>query len=444
VAGIARPTENPGYYLPVDEEALAGLLDEPVDWRYKGRPAVRRPLTVGELGAESWNLLAGDLLLPAMVLKQSALEHNIALVARYCDEHGVSLAPHGKTTMAPQLFARQLDAGAWGITAATVAQVAVYRHFGVRRVVLANELVEPAALRWVADELESELSFDFYCLVDSVAAVGAMTKALSGRGATRQIQVLVEVGVQGGRAGCRTLEQAKEVAEAIAASPMLALAGVEGFEGVIGGPDLETTLAEVDEFLERVRSFTLDLARGGAFAGRAEIIVTAGGSAYFDRVVAVLGPRWDLDVPVRVVLRGGCYVTHDSGFYDRLSPLGERGDDERLRPALEAWGAVLSRPEPELAIVGLGKRDVPFDLGLPVPWHVAARGGALRDAGGELTVIALNDQHAFVRLAPGAELAVGDLVGCGISHPCLAFDRWPLVLLVDDDYTVIGGIRTFF
>lgn len=428
----------------MDEEALAGLLDEPVDWRYKGRPATRRPLTIGELGAEGWNLLAGDLLLPAMVLKQSALEHNIALVARYCEEHGVWLAPHGKTTMAPQLFARQLDAGAWGITAATVAQVAVYRRFGVRRVVLANELVEPAALRWVADELEADPGFDFYCLVDSVAAVVAMTQALSGRGATRPLQVLVEVGVPGGRAGCRTLEQATEVAGAVAASPVLALAGVEGFEGVIGGPDLETTLAEVDEFLERVRALTLDLAREDAFAGRAEIIVTAGGSAYFDRVVAVLGPPWDLDVPVRVVLRGGCYVTHDSGLYDRLSPLGERDGDERLRPALEAWGAVLSRPELELAIVGLGKRDVPFDIDLPVPWHVAARGGALREAGGELTVTALNDQHAFVRLAPGAELAVGDLVGCGISHPCLAFDRWPLVLLVDDDYTVIGGIRTFF
>jgi D-serine deaminase-like pyridoxal phosphate-dependent protein len=108
------------------------------------------------------------------------------------------------------------------------------------------------------------------------------------------------------------------------------------------------------------------------------------------------------------------------------------------------WGVVLSRPEPDLAIVGLGKRDVPFDIELPIPELTASRTGALRDVRGTLTVFALNDQHAYARVAPGTELAVGELVGCGISHPCLAFDRWPLIPLVDDDYTVVGGIRTFF
>jgi D-serine deaminase-like pyridoxal phosphate-dependent protein len=193
-----------------------------------------------------------------------------------------------------------------------------------------------------------------------------------------------------------------------------------------------------------MRLLTIELARAGLFAGREEIIVTAGGSAFFDRVVACLTPAWNLDLPVRVVLRGGCYLTHDSGLYERLSPIGTRdASTDRLRPALETWGVVLSRPEPELAIVGFGKRDVPFDIDLPIP-ALASRNGELRDVRGRLTVTALNDQHAYVRLAPGAELEVGDLLGCGISHPCLAFDKWPLLPLVDDDYTVVGGIRTFF
>lgn len=418
------------------------LLDEPVDWRYKGRPADRRPLTVASLGEQRWNVLAGDLLLPAMLLKESALAHNEAVVAAYCREHGVSLAPHGKTTMAPQLIERQLDAGAWGMTAATVAQVGVYRHFGVPRVLLANQLVEPAALGWIADELSSDPDFDFYCLVDSVAGVEAMTEAL--RGLDRPLQVLLELGIPNGRTGCRTIEAAHEVAAAVAASPVLALAGVEGFEGIIDEGDLEATIAAVDAFVARMRALTLDLARSGAFAGREEIVVTAGGSAFFDRVVAWLTPAWDLVLPVRVVLRGGCYLTHDSGLYERLSPFGTRdGGTDRLRPALEVWGVVLSRPEPELAIVGFGKRDVPFDIDLPIP-ALASRRAELRDVRGRLTVTALNDQHAYLRLEPGAELAVGDLLGCGISHPCLAFDKWPLIPLVDDDYTVVGGIRTFF
>jgi D-serine deaminase-like pyridoxal phosphate-dependent protein len=417
------------------------LLEEPIDWRYKGRPATREPLTLSGLAEQRWNLLAGDLLLPAMVLKESALEHNIARVADYCREHGVSLAPHGKTTMAPQLFERQLDAGAWGMTAATVAHVGVYRHFGVPRVLLMNELVEPSALSWIADELASDPDFDFYCLVDSVAGVDAMTEAL--RGAGRPVQVLVEVGIPGGRAGCRTVEEAKDVAAAAVASPALVLAGVEGFEGIIAERDAEATLAAVDAFLARIRALTVELAGTGAFAGREEIVVTAGGSAFFDRVVAGLTPAWDLELPVRVVLRGGCYLTHDSGLYERIGPLGARAGGDSLRPALEVWGAVLSRPEPELAIVGFGKRDVPFDIDLPIP-TLACRGGELRDVRDSLTVTALNDQHAYVRVAPGSELAVGDLLGCGISHPCLAFDKWPLIPLVDDDYTVVGGIRTFF
>jgi D-serine deaminase-like pyridoxal phosphate-dependent protein len=426
------------------DEELARLLDEPIDWRYKGRPAAREPLTLGGLAERRWNVLAGDLLLPVLVLKESALEHNIALVAGYCRDHGVSLAPHGKTTMAPQLFGRQLKAGAWGMTAATVAQVGVYRSFGVPRIVLANELVEPAALRWIAEELAADPNFDFYCLADSVAGVEAMTGALRGTELARPLQLLVELGLTGGRTGCRTLEQAREVAAAISSSTELELAGVEGFEGIIHEADLPTTLAAVDEFVATLRAFAIELARSGAFAGRDEIVVSAGGSAFFDRVVACLTPAWDVDRPVRVVLRGGCYASHDSGLYERLSPLGSRdGDGERLRPALEAWGVVLSRPEPDLAIVGLGKRDVPFDIELPIPQR-AASAGRVRDVAGTMTVTDLNDQHAYVQLAPDADLTVGDLVGCGISHPCLAFDRWALIPLVDDAYTVVGGIRTFF
>lgn len=169
------------------------------------------------------------------------------------------------------------------------------------RIVLANELVERGALRWVADELELDAGFDFYCLVDSVRAVEAITAALRGVELTWPRQVMVEVGVPGGRAGCRTLDEAAAVARAVGDSAALALAGVEGFEGVIGGPDVDETLAAVDDFLERVRELTLELGRGGAFAGRDEIVVTAGGSAYFDRVVAVLGAGWELDLPVRVV-----------------------------------------------------------------------------------------------------------------------------------------------
>jgi D-serine deaminase-like pyridoxal phosphate-dependent protein len=414
--------------------ALRALLDEPIDWRYKGFPP-NDGVTIGTVGATGWNVLRGDLPLPALVLKESALAHNIALMAEWCQERGILHAPHGKTTMAPQLFSRQLDAGAWGVTAATVSQARMYRAFGVQRILLANELVEPASLRWLADQLAAAPELDFYCLVDSVHQVEAMAAALSA--AERPVNVLLEIGFEGGRTGCRTVAEALEVAAAVARSPGTELVGTEGYEGIIAADRSDPSVAAVDAFLQRLRDATVELERAGVFAGRDRIIVTAGGSAYFDRVVDVLGADWPFEQPVDLVIRSGGYVTHDVGLYERTSPFARE-----LRPALEAWGVVLSRPEPELALVGLGKRDVSHDVDLPRPELVNGRDG-LRAVSG-MTVTALNDQHAYVRVPPNEPLAVGDLVGCGISHPCTAFDKWRLIPVVDDDYTVVDAVATFF
>jgi D-serine deaminase-like pyridoxal phosphate-dependent protein len=244
--------------------------------------------------------------------------------------------------------------------------------------------------------------------------------------------VLVELGLPGGRTGTRSLEAAEEVAAAVGDSPALELAGVEGYEGIPHGED---ALSRVEEFLDRLRLLLTRM----DFDGREEIVVTAGGSAYFDLVAKGLA-----GTGARLVLRSGCYVTHDSGFYEHLSPLGGRGPTgaERLHPAFEAWGAVLSRPEPELALLLMGKRDVPYDIDLPFPFAVHGSEG-WRDAAG-MQVIELNDQHAFLRVPADDPLAVGDLVGCGISHPCTAFDKWRLIPVVDDEYTIVDAVHTFF
>jgi D-serine deaminase-like pyridoxal phosphate-dependent protein len=407
---------------------MADLLD----WRHKAFPPADG-VALEDVVAQGWNLLAGDLMLPVLVLKEHALEHNLRTMAALCADAGVSLAPHGKTTMAPALIARQLEAGAWAITAATAWQARAFQALGVRRILLASQVVDDAGLRWIASALDDGL--ELLVLVDSLAGVELLADAVDGR----RLPVLVELGVPGGRTGCRTLDEALAVADAVGEAPSLALAGVEGFEGVLG------SAGDVDAFVARLRELAVALDGRGAFAGMEEIVVTAGGSAWFDRVLAGLGGPWELSAPVRVVLRSGCYLTHDSGFYARLSPLDGRGTGEpRLVPALEAWGAVLSVPEPRLAIAGFGKRDVPFDLDLPEPVQVRRRSGMLEPLRpGAARVEALNDQHAFVRL-DGVELAVGDWLGCGISHPCTAFDKWRLIPVVDDAYDVVGAVETCF
>jgi D-serine deaminase-like pyridoxal phosphate-dependent protein len=396
------------------------LRAERVDGRHRGFGAVADGLTVEELGAQGYDLRRGDLPLPLLVLRASALEHNLRTMHGWCAERGLSLAPHGKTTMAPQLVRRQLDAGAWGMTAATVQQLAVTRAAGARRVIVANEVVGAAEIAALAREHAA--GCDVYCLVDSVAGVRQLDQGLSAAGAP--LGVLVELG--GGRAGCRSDAEAYAVVAAVEVAPRLVLAGVEGYEGTFGSDRQPATIAAADALLDRVRELTVALDARGAFAGLPEILVSAGGSALFDRVAERVSFPEPLSRPVRVVVRAGSYLTHDDGLYAGITPL------PALRPALELWARVQSCPEPGLAIAGFGKRDAPYDLGLPV----------VREPAG-LTVEALADQHAFVRDPAGA-LRVGDVLRCGISHPCTAFDKWSLIPVVDDGDVVIDAVRTLF
>ena len=398
-------------------------------------------LTVAEVEAAGWTMF-DDLVPPVVVLRESAIEHNLRLMSRYCREHGVDLAPHGKTTMAPQLWARQLEEGAWGITAATPVQARAMRAVGVPRIVLADQLVDAGPIAWVAGELDDP-SFDLVCWVDSRRGVELLREGLSAAGAPRPLAVAIELGHRGGRAGCRTVEEALDVAGLVADAPELVFAGVAGYEGTVCSDRDPGCLAAVDDFLGRLRQLTLDLLRRGAFDAAGEAFVSAGGSAFFDRVVAVLGQGWPGEARVRVVLRSGCYLTHDHGVYERNSPLAEAPMGQRFLPAFEAWGAVLSRPELDVAIVGLGKRDVPSDIDLPRPLRVRRGDGTVGGAPA-MQVQRLMDQHAICTLDATVELSVGDLVSFGISHPCTAFDRRRVIPVVDDEGRVVDAIATMF
>lgn len=418
---------------------LDRVLSEPVDWRFKGFPETRGSVTVGSVGEQGWHLLADDLLFPVLALKKQQLEHNLALMADYCRKRDVEIAPHGKMAMSPQLLEMQLEAGAWGVSVSTVSQARVYRAFGADRILLANELVEPAALSWVAAQIDANDRFEFLCLVDSLEGVALMDAALRGAGIGRRLPVLVEMGVPGGRTGCRSLDEGVRVGRAVASSLSLSLAGVEGYEGVIGSDRERSTIQAIDDYLLRVRRLVEELDGIDGFNGVDRVVVTAGGSSYFDRVTHVLAGGWgQLGKLVRILLRSGAYAAHDCGFYSRLSPLGDQ-----LQPALEIWARVLSQPEPKLAILGFGRRDAPFDIALPVPKWIHSRSAGLREAGENAAIMRINDQHAFLRVGGEDNLAPGDLVGCCIVHPCTAFDKWPLVPLVDADYRIIGALRTY-
>ncbi len=445
-AAEVNPLKNPnvkeGTVSGTFRAAVTALRARPVSICEKGFGAVT-PVTAADLAGRRPSLFGGGFITPVMVLRETALSQNIQGLAAFCASAGVDLAPHGKTTMAPQLFARQFAAGAWAMTAATTGHMQIYRSFGVPRILLANELTDPAGIAWLAGEMAADPDFDCYVYVDSAAGIRLLDETLQASGATRPLPVLVELGQPGGRTGCRSAEEAVALAKTAAATGSLRLAGTAGYEGTIGHDCAPGTLGAVTTFCQDLRRLGELLT--GLVSGPDPLIVSAGGSAYFDIVAAELtkpaaggGPR------PRVVLRSGAYISHDHGLYSTLVPsAGGPRRGPQLLPAFELWASVLSRPEPGLALLNAGRRDVAFDSGYPIPLQTRGADGQLTPAAG-MTVTELNDQHAYLQVPAEAGLAPGDLVCMGISHPCTTFDKWRVIPVVDDGYRVIDAIHTFF
>lgn len=402
----------------------------------KGLPALDPAAGPGQLIGRDF--FDGSFPLPTMVLRDSALGHNIDTMARYCAENSLLLAPHAKTTMSPELLQRQLAGGAWGMTVATAWQAAQVAAMGVERIILANEVVDTGSLRLLDQTLRNHPSLILWTYVDSAEGLrllGEQVSAEHGR-----LHLLVELGVPGARAGVRSQAEALALARAAAAGPH-ALAGIGAFEGVIGGAD---PLAAVDDFLRLLAATGLAIEEAGLLGPSP--MVTAGGSAYPDRVAAILRPALGQSA-CRIVLRSGCYLTHDCGSYRDASPFGtSRRVDASLISAIEVWAPVLSRPEPGRVIAGIGRRDVSFDAGLPVVLQTRSAGDVAPGDPMERrrTVVALNDQHAFIDVDPADPVAIGDLACFGISHPCTTFDKWRAIPIVDDDYRVVDIATTWF
>jgi D-serine dehydratase len=422
---------------------MTDVLDPLLDSTFKGFPHGAAPLPRSRVGAQGWNVLAGDLPLPLALIRRDALAHNVGWMQRFADAAQVRFAPHGKTTMSPQLFRRQLDAGAWGLTFATVTQMQAGLAAGARNILIANQVLDAADLGAIAALRDTHADVRVIFLLDSLAQL-ALIEAVS---SDRPFDVLLEVGVAGGRTGVRTHDGALALARRAQASTAVTLVGIECYEGLGNTGRSEDDVPAAADLMGRVERLALQCDAEGLF-GADEVIVSAGGSGVFELVVPRM--RMALSRPVAGLLRSGCYVTHDQGHYQRLvHTVNQRlgcSDTQGLRAALEVWALVQSLPEPGVAILAVGKRDLSYDLGMPVPLAACARASReCKPAPEGWAIQKLNDQHAYLRLTPSAQdLHVGDRVCLGISHPCTTFDKWRWMPIVDEDYTVVDAIVTCF
>jgi D-serine dehydratase len=440
-----------GFDADAMRAALEGLDVQPVDPLTKGFPAGHAALPLGEIAAQGWNLLAGDLPAPVAVLRKSALEHNARWMRHLLDKFGLQLAPHAKTTMTPHLWAQQAAHGSWGLTVATVQQAEVAVAFGCRNLLIANQVTGRAQVRGIVELMREEDALEIHVLVDSSAGLKALSADIAHAKTERPVNVLLELGFKGGRTGCRTLAEIDALLDELPSHQgRIHLAGMAGYEGQIATASGAEDGAGVEAYFDRFAEAVALADRRNAFVTD-EVILTAGGSSYYD----IVGRRLQqvaLRKPTVKILRSGCYVTHDCGTYvEHLAEMKRRdpavaNDLGLLEPALFVCCLVQSVPEPGLALLTMGKRDVGFDIHLPQPvWHYRARSTPQPEpTPKEWKITKLNDQHAYLNVPANADIAVGDLICCGISHPCTTFDRWRLIHVVDDGWTSLGAVPTFF
>ena len=411
----------------------------------KGLGDLAAGCTFAECGNLAWNILNEDVSLPVAILRQSRIQHNLDWMAQFIKRYGVELAPHGKTTMSPELFQMQLSHGAWGITLATASQTQAAAVHGVRRIIMANQLIGKGNMAIIARLQKSDPDFYFCCIVDSAANAEALGQYFSSCG--QKLNILLEYGAEGGRTGIRNLMQEQAVLAAVTRWPQsLSLVGVELYEGVLQKED------EIRTLLRHVLARTQALALENKFTAP-NVILSGAGSAWFDVVAEEFsGQPLSGAHTLQVILRPGCYLTHDVGVYQNAekriqasNPVA-REMGRSLLPALQLWAYVQSVPEPGRAIIALGKRDAAFDAGLPITalHYRPGSGQTPQPAASDWKITAMMDQHAFMSIPNQADIQVGDMLAFDISHPCLTFDKWRQLLLVDDHYQVTGAVQTLF
>jgi len=401
-------------------------------------PIGTKGVSIDRVISGSFSLMKEEVSFPCAVIRQSAIESNLTWMQTFANHHDVKLCPHGKTTMSPDLFKQQLDQGAWGLTVASSAQAEVAALAGAKRIIIANQIVGNVNMKMVLNLMVSK-RIDIYSCVDNLDNVKAWQKTASAAGVV--VPLFIELGVSGGRCGCRTDEQVQALAKAIVDSSHLKLAGIELYEGVIGG---DTAEIDIRKFLTRA---TILLTALKHEYGLDEAIISGAGSAWYD----VVAEEFSQLNGLTGIIRPGCYAIHDTGIYEDAQALVNgraitnsgfacdlNGD---LTSSLEVWAYVISTPEQGKAVVGLGKRDVAFDAGLPIVERVIRDGIDIEVSA--LCAIKVMDQHMFVEM-PNDDLKVGDLLVMSTSHPCLTFDKWRYVGVVDESDSIINWMPTYF
>jgi D-serine deaminase-like pyridoxal phosphate-dependent protein len=333
---------------------------------------------------------------PALLLDIAAVELNIAQMAAWFVDKPCKLRPHVKTHKLPLVARMQLEAGAIGITCAKLSEAQVFLEHGFQDILIANEIVGQTKIRRLIGLVRYG-----HIMVCVDHARNAEELSQAAEKADLQLDVLVEVNVGLNRCGVAPGPPTLELAQRIQGLAGLRFRGVMGYEGGLYVKDPEEKQAkclQANQTLVATRDLLIN-------AGIPVEIVSAGGSNTYNLTGAYPGIT---DVQV------GSYVTMD--LHNEDYGLG-------FRQALSLLTTVISRPEPDRAVIDAGLKAISQDAGLP---------GCRRSG---ISVTRLNEEHGHLRIEdPDDALKPGDKVELIPSHGCTTI---PL----HDVYVLVRGSR---
>lgn len=311
---------------------------------------------------------------PCLFVDLAAADRNIERAAALCRAGGVSLRPHFKAHKCTRLMARQLAAGAAsGVTCQTAAEALVLASAGFADILVANEIVDPAAL----DELARAAARAAVTVaVDALVHVEQLERTAQAAGVRFGVMIELDVGI--GRCGLPfDSAQLLPIARAILSSPSLDFRGLQAYEGHLQmREDREVRRTMLWQVYAQVRHERRRLERAGLLCE----MVSGGGTGTLELAAAA---------GVVTEVQAGSYVLMDA----RYAAL-----DLPFEPALFVAARVISRRGPNSGVLNVGLKELSAEYGPPESPDPA------------ISVIGLADEHARITIRSGELPRIGDLV----------------------------------
>ncbi len=324
----------------------------------------------------------GEVDTPSLLLDRDAFEANIETMASYFRGKHTKLRPHFKSHKCTRIARAQMAAGATGITCAKLGEAEVLADAGIRKILIANEIVGPVK---IARLIKLAQRADPIVAVDCAENIRMLSEAAVKADVTIGIFVEVDVGLR--RCGVQPGEPALKLAQLVASMPGLKFRGLQGYEGhVVDLRDEAERIAKVSAAMQHV----VTTRRLIEASGLPVELASGGGTGSY----TITGNIDGMDE-----VQAGSYAAMD-WWYNDIRP--------EFRQAMSILTTVISRPKPDIAVIDVGRKGVGAEMGPPRVKNLP--GAEIANFGSE--------EHAMIRLPADANVKVGDHLEIIPSHGC--------------------------